>query len=155
MDAKLVFWTLALVNLAVMVGCTLVGVRRIRAKDVRGHRRMMLTAASLVVLFLVAYGIKVVTLGHEDKSRWTSLDYTVLYVHETCIAVMLLAGGYAGYRALRFRRSLPEGDLPPAERRLADRRDHRRAGWAAAVASALAFVTAAGVLVRMYGRAIE
>ena len=47
MDPKLVYWTLALANLGTIAGCLLAGVLRIRGRDVRGHRRRMLTAAAL------------------------------------------------------------------------------------------------------------
>jgi hypothetical protein len=36
--------------------------------------------------------VKVSLLGHEDKSAWTRLDYAILYLHETSIAGMLVAG---------------------------------------------------------------
>ena len=155
MDAKLLYWTGALVNLGVVVLLAADGVRRIRRGEVRAHRRRMLAAGALVGLFLGSYLVKVAALGKEDRSAWSGLDYGVLYVHESCIAVMLLCGAYAGFRAFRFRRALPPGDLPPAARRAADRRGHRRAGWGAVVGAVLAFVTAAGVLVGMYGRAID
>ena len=76
-----------------------------------------------------------------------------LDLHETCIAVMLIAGGLAGWRAWRFRRTLGEGPLRDPKSRARDRVGHRRAGWTAVVACVLAFATAAGVLTRMYARA--
>lgn len=154
MNPNLAFWSLALVNLCVLVACTALGVRRIRARDVRGHRRMMLTAAWLVALFLVSYGVKLVFLGHEDKTGWTRLDFTVLYVHEACVTAMLMGGALALYRARRFRGRLGASwQLPPESDPLKGRRGHRRAGWTAITGAALAFVTAAGVLAGMFGRA--
>jgi uncharacterized membrane protein YozB (DUF420 family) len=126
-------------------------VRSIRRGDVRSHRRAMLTAGALVVLFLLAYVVKVGVLGKEDRSLWTPLDYAILYVHETCVAVMLVAGGFALHRGGRLARQLggrlelPDEPLPGAP-------SHRRAGRAAVVGSVLAFVTAIGVLAGMFSR---
>lgn len=111
----------------------------------------MLTAASLVALFLVAYALKVALLGREDRSGWDTGDLSVLYAHEACIAVMLFAGGLAGGCAWRFRRRLAEGPVRGSRARL--RVLHRRAGWAALLASALGCATALAVLLGMYGRA--
>jgi uncharacterized membrane protein YozB (DUF420 family) len=153
-DPKLVFWSVALVDLATVVLCTGAGVRAIRRKDVRRHKRWMLTAGALILGFLVAYVGKVATLGKEDRSAWTAQDYNVLYAHETCIAVMLLAGGYALFRAWRFRGRLgPKLVLPPESDPLAGRLHHRRAGWVAVVSGVLAFVTAMGVWGGMFARA--
>jgi arylsulfatase A-like enzyme/uncharacterized membrane protein YozB (DUF420 family) len=152
MDAKLLFWTGALVNLGVILVCVARGVAAIRRRDVRRHRRSMLGAAALVGLFLAAYAAKVVWLGREDRSLWTRLDYAVLYVHELCVAAMLVGGAVAGFRAWRFLPRLgPSLEIPadPLPGRLA----HRRAGCTAAVGALLAFVTAGGVLAGMFGRA--
>ena len=152
MDPKLLYWTGALVNLLVIVGCVGFGVRAIRRGELRRHRRLMLAAASLVGLFLVSYVFKVAVLGKEDRSLWTGVDYAVLYVHELCIAAMLLGGGIAAFRAWRFRAALGAGPgLPPEPVPGGDA--HRRAGWIAVVGAALAFVTAAGVLAGMFARA--
>lgn len=154
MDLNLVFWSAALANLAVVVFCTASGVRRIRAKDVAGHRRMMFTAISLVVLFLVSYVVKVGLLGREDKSAWTALDFAILYVHELCVTSMLIGGAIAVYRAAKFRAGLgPNLKLPPDTDPLKGLAGHRRAGWLAVVGSVLGFVTAIGVLAGMFARA--
>ena len=154
MNPNLWFWSIALATLGATVVCTALGVRRMRAKDVAGHKRMMLTASSLIGAFLVAYVLKVVALGHEDKSAWTQLDHTILYVHETGIAALLLGGLLALYRAWRFRGRLgADLVLPPEDDPLAGRLWHRRAGWTAVIGAALAFTTAVGVLARMFARA--
>ena len=95
MDANLVFWSGALVNLGVIVFCTLTGVQRIRAKDVVGHRRRMLIAMSLVGAFLVAYVLKVAMLGREDKTDWATLDFVILYTHEFFVTAMLAGSAVA------------------------------------------------------------
>lgn len=152
MDPKLLYWTGALLNLGVIVGCVAAGVLAIRRGQVRRHRRLMLTAAALVGLFLVSYGFKVSLLGKEDRSLWTPLDDAVLHAHELFIGAMLLSGAYAAFRAWRFRSRLGPGLSLPAQP-LPGAGGHRRAGWIAAVGALLAFVTAAGVLFRMYARA--
>jgi uncharacterized membrane protein YozB (DUF420 family) len=152
-DPNLVFWSVALANLGVVVFCTSMGVRRIRAKDVAGHRRMMFTAISLVVLFLLSYVVKVGMLGREDKSAWTGFDFAILYIHELCVTSMLIGGAVAIYRAARFRAGLgPKLKLPPGTNPLKGLQAHRRAGWVAVVGSVLGFVTAIGVLAGMFAR---
>jgi len=153
-DPKLVYWTAALANLAVITACLLSGAARIRRGDLRGHRRRMLGAAALVALFLVSYALKLALLGREDRSQWAPLDLTLLYVHELCIGAMLVAGAAAGFWARRLQARLSgAAQLSPADAALAGRRAHRRAGRVAVVASLLAFVSAAAVLAGMYARA--
>src|SRR5262245_42112950 len=152
MDAKLVFWCVVLANLGAIVGFAATGVQAVRRGDVRTHRRRMLTAASLVGLFLVSYLLKVAVLGREDRSLWSSLDRTVLYVHETFVVAMLGGGGFAAFRAWRFRARLGPAFALPREA-LPGAQVHRRAGWIAVVGAALAFVTAGGVLAGMFARA--
>ena len=130
------------------------GVVEIRRGNVRAHRRRMLGAASLVALFVASYLVKVALLGKEDRSLWSDAALNILYVHETCIAVMLLAGVWAGYRAFRFRRSVGatlDADRPRTTPR--DRVWHRRAGRVAVGASVLGWITSVGVLLGMYARA--
>jgi uncharacterized membrane protein YozB (DUF420 family) len=155
-NANLAYWTAALGNLAVIVWCGARGVRAVRRGEVQMHRRMMLTSVALVALFLVSYVAKVFMLGHEDKSAWTRLDYAILYIHEMSIAAMLVAGGFALYRALRFQARLrPDWSIPPERDALPGREEHRRAGSVAKWSGALAFVTAIGVWAGMLLRASD
>ena len=155
MNPKLVYWTVALANLAVIVACGTRGVRAIRRGEVRAHRRMMLSASALVGLFLVSYLAKVAWLGKEDRSGWTALDHVILGTHELCIAAMLLGGGYALFRALRFQARLRPGwSIPPGDA-LPGRAQHRRAGTVAKWSGALAFITAIGVWAGMLFRAAD
>jgi hypothetical protein len=153
-DAKLIFWTLALVDLAAVAALSASGVRHRRRGDIRRHARNMIGAVSLVLLFLVAYVAKVMLLGHEDLAVWSPPQRWVLWIHESCVFTMLIAGAVAGQRALRLRRTRnatrDPGD-PPAPARLASW--HRRAGWTAVAAAGLGFASAALVLVGMYQRA--
>ncbi len=154
LDPTLVYWSWALANFAGVVACAGFGVRGIRRRDVRTHRRCMLAAAGLVGLFLASYVLKVIFLGREDLGLWSAPALAVLRFHETCIFVMLVAGATAGTRAWRFRRSLPAGSLPPpSEATRRGRLAHRRAGRTAVVASLLALATAALTLASMYARA--
>ena len=154
MTANLWFWTIALANLGVIVACGAVGVRAIRRGDARAHRRMMIAATALVGLFLLSYLLKVAWLGREDRSAWTAVDYAILYIHELCIAGMLVAGGTALFRGLRFQRLLlPSWTIPDRADALPGRDTHRRAGRIAAWAGVLAFLTAIGVWTGMLLRA--
>jgi uncharacterized membrane protein YozB (DUF420 family) len=154
LDPTLAYWSWALANFAGVVACAGLGVRGIRRRDVRTHRRFMLASAGLVGLFLASYVLKVIFLGREDLGLWSAPALAVLRVHEACIFVMLVAGATAGTRAWRFRRSLPAGPLPPpSEATRRGRLAHRRAGRTAVVASLLALATAALTLASMYARA--
>jgi uncharacterized membrane protein YozB (DUF420 family) len=152
MDAKLAFWSWALANFAAVVLLGLDGVRHIRAGRVHAHRRRMLAAAGFVGLFLLSYLFKVAFLGREDRGQWSDASLSTLYIHETCVAVMLVAAGLAWLRARRFGK-ITDGATPAPEARAQDRRVHRRAGRVALIASGLALLTAAGVLAGMFGRA--
>lgn len=154
MDANLVFWCLALLDLAAVVLCAGLGVLRARAGDIAGHRRRMLGAVTLIGFFLLAYLLKLIGLGREDRSAWTSLDNTVLYFHESFVLMMLLGGGVALWRARGFRALLDEdGRLPEDGESLPGGERHRRAGRVAFLGALLAFVCAVGVLVGMFSRA--
>ncbi len=153
MDPKLLFWTLALVNLGLILWCVRMGVGHARAGRIRAHRRFMLTAGGLIVWFLVAYLGKVAWLGREDRSAWTALDLAVLYVHETCVVVMLVGGAVALYRARRLRAQLGPDLTLPSDGRLDGAPEHGRAGRVAAWGALLSFATAGGVLAGMYLRA--
>ena len=153
MDAALAFWSAALADLAAVAACAVAGVRRIRRGDVRGHRRLMRSAAALVVLFLAAYLLKLRLLGHEDRSLWTPFDQAVLYVHELCVAAMLVGGALALLRARRFRDQLGEALVrPPSGDPLRGGAEHRRAGWIAVVGALCGLATATLVLLGMYAR---
>jgi len=150
-DPALTYWTAAFANLSLVVALAVAGVRRIRRRLARGHRRMMLTAVSLVGLFLVSYVVKVLALGREDRSAWSQACLWTLYVHEACVAAMLAAAAVALERARSFG-PLQDGDPPAPEAPARSRRVHRRAGWVAVSASALALLSAAALLAGMYAR---
>ena len=154
MDGKLLFWTGALALMAAVVCVAIAGIARRRRGDIRGHRRAMLSACVLVGVFLVAYLQKVLFLGHEQVSEWSPGDRLVLRIHETFIAVMLVAGALAGRRAWRLRHTRNatlDPDDPPAPHTVT--RGHRRAGWTAVLAAGGGWLTALWLLVGMYQRA--
>lgn len=150
--AKFAYWAWALLNMGVLVACAYAGVRAMRrSRDVLRHRRLMLTAAGLVLLFLLTYVFKVALLGRENLAAWEAGYRYALWFHETCVLFMVVGGAVAVTQALRLRlRALatdPTHQPDPAGVRL-----HRRAGWTAVVSATLAVVSALAVLLGMYGR---
>lgn len=153
MEARFLFWCGALANMGLMFALMLDALRRVRRGDVAGHRREMLLASALVVVFLVAYVLKSAFIGREDFSVWSATQVATLRFHEVCVLVMMLAGG----NALRLGRALGHTRIvtydaadPPAP--AAKLRWHRLSGRTAVVAAALGLASAAGVLAAMYGR---
>jgi len=142
-DAKVAYWTAALLNMAAAFGCALVGLRRIRRGEVAGHQRAMKTAALLVVLFLISYLLKVEALGRERLDLWERM-------HETFVGAMVVAGALALGLASGLG-LLAIGRAAPARRSLGAR-VHRAAGWTAIASCALGVATAAYVLYGMYAR---
>lgn len=143
MEPKLIFWSTALALLAAVVVCGAVAWQSIRRGEVERHRRWVHAAALLIGIFLVAYLAKVVFLGKEQLSSWSPAAVVLLRVHETIVAVMLVAGVWARLLARRF---APAALKSPAELR----RRHRRLGRTAMIASFLALATAALLLVEMF-----
>ena len=154
MDPRLAYWTFALLDLCAVVGFAAAGVVALRRGDVTRHRRRMLTAASLVGLFLLSYLGKLALLGREHLASWEMESVWMLRIHELGVFTMLVAGAIAGSRALRLRHTrnaTRDPQDPPAPASLV--RWHRRAGWTAVCAAALALGFALLVLAGMYRRA--
>ena len=155
MNPGLLFWTAALVNLAIVCAMALLGVRCARRGEIARHRRAMKIASWLVVAFLLSYVLKVVLIGREDMSSWSSVDLWVLRIHELFVMTMLVAGAFAwfqsrslvGTRIVSRDAKNPEPD-PNVLRR------HKRAGRAAVLSAIGGFVFAVGVLAGMYARAL-
>lgn len=154
MDAKLAFWTLALINMGAVVGFAIRGVRAIRCNEVASHRRSMLTAGALIVLFLFSYVAKVIVLGSEDLVLWSPGHRYNLWIHETFVVSMLISGFVALAFARRFTASRRltgnPGDAPADPTAI---RGHRLAGKIAVGASVMGFLTACGILAGMISRA--
>jgi uncharacterized membrane protein YozB (DUF420 family) len=153
MDVKLLFWCWALANMGLVVACAVRGARAIRRNDVEAHRRAMSWAGRWVVVFLLAYLTKKALLGGEDLRTWSSFARTNLYVHETFVATMLLAGIAAfvlGGRLAKTRRVTKQATDPLAPAQLISR--HRLGGRVAIVGALLGFLTACGILAGMLGR---
>ena len=153
MDPKLLYWSLALANMAALVGFAAAGIRAVRRGEIARHRRCMTIAAWLVGAFLVSYLVKRVAAGPEELAVWSLAARVNLYVHESFVATMLVAGGTAltlGRRLARTRRVTGrEGDPLPSAAQL---QRHRRFGWVAVIASAFGLLTAYGILAGMFER---
>ena len=147
-DPKTAYWTGALINMAVIVSLLFGGAHAIRQRRVRRHKWFMLSAASLVGLFLASYFAKLVFLGREQLELWSRTDVWVLRFHEACIAGMVLGGAVAVFQA--FKLGLPTQQSP--EFGVSRTRFHRRAGWTAIVGASLGILAAAWVLQGMYAR---
>lgn len=154
MDPKLAYWTAAFANMTLLMALAAVGARHARRGEIARHRRAMRTAALLVGLFLVSYPFKLAWLGREDMASWSTVSVGMLRLHETCVLVMLGAGGLALRRGLRLGRTRALIDAPdapvPGPEALAG---HRRMGRIALASVLLAWATAGVVLAGMYGRA--
>jgi uncharacterized membrane protein YozB (DUF420 family) len=140
-DPKLAYWTVALANMLAIAALALLAVRHVRRREIAAHRRLMLGAASLVALFLVSYVAKVTVLGREQLELWDSRFVWTLRFHESCVAMMVLAGS----RALWLGARTGFSDATRA-------RSHRRAGRTALVSALLGVVSAGYVLLGMYER---
>ena len=154
MDPKLLYWSLALVNMVAVVGFAATGVRAVRRGELTRHRRCMTTAAWLVGAFLLSFLGKRFWTGPEELALWSSAARLNLYVHESFVTTMLLAGAGAlllGRRIARTRRVTGRAEDPAPS--AAQLRRHRRFGWVAIVAATLGLLTAYGVLAGMFERA--
>ena len=140
-DPKLAYWTAALANMLAIVALAGFAVARVRRREIAGHRRLMLVAAALVAVFLVSYLAKVWLLGREQLELWDPQYVYTLRFHETCVAVMVLAGSRALWLGAK------SGFSDPVRAR-----SHRRAGRTALVAVLLGVASAGYVLFGMYER---
>lgn len=153
MDPKLLFWTVALVNLAVLCGFALSGVRFVRRGEIARHRRAMKVASLLILAFLGAYVLKVVVLGREDQSVWTLFDVWILRIHELFVVLMIGAGSVAWLQVRKLvdtRLVTHDPNDPMPDPKVV--RTHRMAGRTAVISAVLAFLLAIGVLIGMFAR---
>ena len=150
MDPKLVFWSLAFIDMGAVIACAALGWRRIQQGDVAGHKRCMGWAGFLLFAFLLAYCFKVPLVGKEDTSGWSSLQVWVLRLHETWVAVMLLSGLAAWRSAHAFvaLRASAAGGLVVGSHRQG--LSHRLVGYTAFVSAGLAFVFAVALFAIMF-----
>jgi len=155
MDPKVIYWTGAWINMAAITGLAFWGVRSVRRNDVARHRQCMLVASLLVGGFLLSYGIKLATLGREPLSTWDAFYVNTLRFHESCVAVMVIAGVLALHLARRLRlREARDGSAGAYRERTAARlRLHRIAGRTAIAGAVLGLLSAGVVLYGMYVRA--
>ncbi len=151
MTPNLAYWFFAYILTFVTVIIGLNGIRHIRAGAIATHRARMVLACNLMIFFVGTYAVKVVVLGREDKSDWTTFYLVVLYIHETFIFLMLLFGAYARYLAFRFKGTLFEEETPAGDHALRQR--HRKVGKLALTWAICALGTATVVLYGMASRA--
>jgi uncharacterized membrane protein YozB (DUF420 family) len=154
MDAKVLYWSAALLNMVVIAALATYGVRCAKRGELARHARFMRAAALLVGLFLVSYVLKLAFLGRETLGVWSPTALWALRFHELCVLTMLLGGGTALAlgRRLRTSRSFTRVPAdPPAPAPLLRR--HRLAGRTALVGAILGAASAALVLGGMYARA--
>jgi len=154
MDAKLWFWCAAVVNFVALTGFAVSGVRQIKRGEVARHRRSMLVAASLVLLFVVSYVFKVAVLGRENMAVWAMRDVWMLRFHELCVLAMLVGGVVSlvlGARIKNTRRFTFDMGDPAANAQ--DMSRHRVAGRIAVVGAVLGVISAAFVWLGMLARA--
>jgi len=154
MDPKLIYWTGATLNMAVLLGLAVRGAGRARSGQVASHRRFMLSSVALVLAFVVSYLFKLLFLGREHLDTWTSGAVWTLRFHELCVFTMLISGGLAAWRGIGLARTraLLDSETAP-EPRPEELRSHRLAGRVAVSAAALGLLSAGAVLGGMYGRA--
>jgi len=148
------YWTAAWVNMLAIVVVAIVGVRQIPRAAYGTHKRLMLTACTLVGLFVASYAVKLVLLGREALEEWEPSYLYVLRLHELCVLGMLVGGGIAVSQAYRLGMPGAPMNATPEASAAWNRgvRLHRRAGFAALISAALGVATAAYVLQGMYAR---
>ncbi len=149
MSWNLVFWCGAFVVMCSIVTGLTVGVRAAKRRDIDRHLRAVRFVAGIVIGFVLAYAVKLIVLGREDRSAWTSLDLVTLYVHEFFIATMLAFGVVAAVRG----RALLAGRAERSDDWMRARRRHAIAGRICYGAAWLALLTGGAVLARMFVRA--
>lgn len=153
MDPKVLYWTGALANMLLITALAMRGIGQVKRGEISAHRRSMLSCVVLVVGFLVSYVLKLVWLGRESLETWSGGYVNTLRFHETCVLVMVIAGGVALHRARAMRgtrnrtRDIADPAAPAATVRL-----HHRAGRASIVGLILAVLSASVVLFGMYAR---
>ena len=153
MDPKLLFWAAALVDLAVLCGFALFGVRCARRGEIARHRRAMKIASWLIVAFVGAYLLKVGVLGREDQSVWSNLDVWILRIHEFFVLFMIGGGAVAwvqGRKLALTRLVTHDPSDPTPDAKIV--RTHRIAGRTAVISSISALALAIGVFAGMVAR---
>lgn len=153
MDTQLFFWAAALVNLAVLCGFALSGVRYARRGEIARHLRAMKISSWLVVAFLGSYLLKVGFIGREDQSVWSNLDVWILRIHELFVLFMIGGGAVAwvqGRKLALTRLVTHEPSDPTPDAKIV--RTHRIAGRTAVISSVVALVLAIGIFAGMVAR---
>ena len=147
MTANLMYWLFAYVLTLVAFLIGLNGVSHIRRGDWQAHRKRMVASCNLILFFVASYVVKVLVLGREDKSDWSTFYLVVLYIHESFIACMLIFGVLARIRAAKLQLKTPDGSDAIV------RKKHGNAGKMCLLFCALGILTATVVVFGMFERA--
>jgi uncharacterized membrane protein YozB (DUF420 family) len=150
MDPKLLFWTGALVNMWLIVAIACSGIAKVRSGDEGCHQRRMLSAGSLVVLFVLAYGLKLLFLGREDLDQWQEWAVILLRIHEVFVFGMIVGGTRAASLMCKVRKL--EAQTPEDGAIQVLRVTHGKTGKFTFVSCLGAAITASGVLLSMFLR---
>jgi uncharacterized membrane protein YozB (DUF420 family) len=154
MDPKLIFWTVAILDLIAVCVFAIRGVRYARRGEIARHKQSMKIASLLILAFLGSYLLKVAILGREDMSVWSTLDVWVLRIHEVFVLQMLLGGSVAWIQgrkllATRLVTHDPTDPMPDPK----TLQIHKLAGRTGVIGAVLACVMAIGILIGMFLRA--
>jgi uncharacterized membrane protein YozB (DUF420 family) len=157
LDPRLAYWTAAWLNMALIVALGFAGLRQASRQNYGAHRRLMLSASWLVVGFVASYAVKLFALGREALETWESSYVHVLRVHELCVAILVVGGALALWKALQLglpvRSARDEASARTAPETLfRGIRLHRRAGFVAIGSASFGLLTAAYVLYGMWTR---
>ena len=150
MNANLMFWFYAYALTTTAMALALVAVSKIRKGEIQAHQKLMNTAITLILFFVLSYLVKMLALGREDKSAWHGFYLITLYIHESFIFLMLFFGGWARYLAAKFKPSLTQDQPSPLD--LRRRAKHRKIGTLCLSVTGCALVTAAVLLYGMVQR---
>ncbi len=150
MTPNLAFWLFAFILTSIVLALGLWGAAFARKGELAKHRTRMVWACNLILLFVLAYALKMLFLGREDKSEWSSFYHAILYIHEFFVACMLAGGLYARVVAFKFAGSLFSENVPEVDR--ARRGAHARVGRLTLICTACALFTAGILLFGMFSR---
>lgn len=138
-QARVLYWTIALILMAVAVIYAANGVRQVRRGETEKHRRSMGRALIWVAVFLVSYLGKVLLLGHENLELWSADRRLVINIHRGLVLTMLVTGGIGRLLAGRALAGASPG-----------RQLHRVLGWFAFPSAVAGLGTAVLVLAQMW-----
>lgn len=148
LNAKLGFWLYVWVLTLSAILIAIKGIRKAGKGEYHAHQKQMDLAIRLILFFVLTYVAKLIFLGRENLANWSSVYITVLRIHETFIAIMLLSGGYVRFLARQF--SLNSSQPSASEQ--AARKRHRLLGKVCISAALCGLGTATFLIYGMMAR---